>query len=504
MPDSGPYVHRPTTSRPLVGVLPELLREQRDMHNVFARYAAEARATNKPLVSLRFGPSRSMLLAADPLMADQIMRSGHFENRISFPIIDAIYAQFVGAKVATVNMGGITFVNSEPWRKNRVAALRCLSRTSFVERAERVTLACTDRLIASWRDRGLVGSDADTGVDLAREMSRLAIDVMGHLCWSTNLGAIDGDHDRMFAPVHTMLDAIQKYIYVPLPAAALAVLPTPTLRRLRAAVGQLRASGDSLMKDRFDANANGRGVRGVRLDDSRDDVLSFLLGELVADPTSPTLDELSNVQATLMDLLGAGHDTTANALAFCLGLLSQPMHATWQDRAAEESKEKVATRGGTGAVVAAVYRETLRLYPLGAVFSRVASADTSITLASGDKLAIPAGTEMLVSPYVMGRDPTAWNDPTRFRPERHLAPQDAETGGCPHLTKQRMVAYAPYGGGRRACVGAQFAEVEAHVALRRILSTFRLHRLQGDEEIEADLLFTMRPRRPLVVRLEAR
>src|SRR5689334_4049774 len=69
-------------------------------------------------------------------------------------------------------------------------------------------------------------------------MSRLAIDVMGHLCWKTDLGAIAGDHDQFYEPVHTMLDAIQRYTYVPLPAAVLAILPTPMLRRCTSKRGE--------------------------------------------------------------------------------------------------------------------------------------------------------------------------------------------------------------------------------------------------------------------------
>ena len=494
-----PLFHTPATSLPVIGVLPALLRKRRELHELFLQYATEAQAAGKPFVELSYGPLHGMALVADPTVAEEILRSPHFSDRTSFPIIDATYAQFVGASGISTNMGGITFVNGEPWRRNRMAALRCLSRPSFLEETRSVTQACTDRLLASFRARGLVGSGAP--IDLGRELIRLAIDVMGQLCWKTDLGAIEGDHDRFVDPVHTMLDAIQRYIYVPLPAALLAHLPMPTLRRLRSAVRQLRTIGDGLMAPRFDAAGR------LRVGDTADDVLGVLLHELVRDTASPAKDDLDNVQATLMDLLGAGHDTTANAMAFCLGLLSQPAHAPWQDRAAAEAqrgdRETKPSDGPGGPVLTAAYREALRLYPPGAMFSRVASQDTALAL-GGETAAIRAGTQVFVSPYVMGRDRREFPDAAAFQPDRHLSRRDAAAEACPHLHKLRSPGYAPYGGGKRSCVGAQFAEIEALAARGRILRDLRIELVAGNAPIEADLLFTLRPRRPLLARVHAR
>lgn len=255
------------------------------------------------------------------------------------------------------------------------------------------------------------------------------------------------------------------------------------------------------MAPRFDANGR------LRIGDTADDVLGVLLHELVRDTASPAKDDLDNVQATLMDLLGAGHETTANAMSFCLGLLAQPAHAHWQDRVASEAQHDIAdpeqTAGRDAPLLTAAYRETLRLYPPGAMFSRVASEDTTLTLA-GETAAIRAGTQMFVSPYVLGRDPREWPDVERFQPDRHLSLPDESPGACPHLTKLRAPAYAPYGGGKRSCVGAQLAEVEALAALGRILQAVRVELIAGDAPIEADLLFTLRPRRPLLARVHVR
>lgn len=447
-------------------------------------------------------------------------------------------------------MGGITFVNGPEWRRNRLVAQKCLSRPEFLARAEEITAMCSRRLLASWRESGLVasGSHVAPAVDMGKEMSKLAIDVIGHLCWSTNLGAIDGDHDRFFLPVHTMLDAIQAYLYLPLPAPALSFLPTPTLLALRAAVRTLRDTGDALMAPRF-RNVHTRESLAQHRAESEckrtagseaKDVLDYLLAELTVDPSAPTKEELDSVVATLMDLLGAGHDTTANALSFCLGLLAQPKHRVWQDRVAGVGRRgshasscpsgRLPIDEDADAATMAAYRETLRLFPLGAAFSRVATSDVNLDRemnlraqqgeAEGD-VCIAKGVEVLVSPYAMGRDSLEWDRVDAFSPDRFLnsprntCPSSSSTSDKKNNTHKntsnqtknkgkRSLAYTPYGGGRRYCVGVQFAEVFGRVVLRQLLGDVSMTLEQGDTEIKASLLFTMRPREPLMMRLRDR
>ena len=109
-----PLFHTPASSLPVVGVLPALLRKRRELHELFLQYAAEAQAVGKPFVWLRYGPLHRMALVADPVVAEEILRSPHFADRTSFPIIDATYAQFVGTSAISANMGGIHRTRSPP------------------------------------------------------------------------------------------------------------------------------------------------------------------------------------------------------------------------------------------------------------------------------------------------------------------------------------------------------------------------------------------------------
>ncbi|MEW6279224.1 MAG: cytochrome P450, partial [Candidatus Eremiobacterota bacterium] len=106
----------------------------------------------------------------------------------------------------------------------------------------------------------------------------------------------------------------------------------------------------------------------------------------------------------------------------------------------------------------ATVSETLRLYPpLWAVERNVAEEDE----VGGYRL--PVGSTVVMSPYVVHRDPRFWSQPERFHPERWLEP-----GERPRF------AYLPFGGGSRQCIGMQLALLEARLIAGAVASRFRL------------------------------
>jgi cytochrome P450 len=112
-----------------------------------------------------------------------------------------------------------------------------------------------------------------------------------------------------------------------------------------------------------------------------------------------------------------------------------------------------------------VWREALRLYPPLPLFGRTATADVEL---GGVRL--PAGTHVLVSPFVTHRDPAFWRDPERFDPDR-FAPERA--------ARRPEFAYFPFSGGRHACLGEQVATTGAVVALASTLSAYRVEFADG-------------------------
>jgi cytochrome P450 len=107
-----------------------------------------------------------------------------------------------------------------------------------------------------------------------------------------------------------------------------------------------------------------------------------------------------------------------------------------------------------------VMQETLRLYPVGWLIPRTATADDTI-----DGVAIAAGDTILLSPYLTQRLDTVWDRALEFDPRRFLPENSAG---------RHRFAYFPFGGGPHHCVGSHFFTVEAQFVVASMLSRFRL------------------------------
>ena len=195
----------------------------------------------------------------------------------------------------------------------------------------------------------------------------------------------------------------------------------------------------------------------------------------------------------VMTLVVAGHETTASGLNWAWYLLARHpevdarMHA--EIAAAPErpapSLEQMEELAYTGNVI----NEALRLYPPGWLLSRrTIEADVL------GGFQIPAGTDVLLSPYLLHRHPKFWKEPEAFRPERFDAAHESE---------RPRFAYIPFAAGPRHCIGESVALYEMLVHLYKVARHYRLS-LAGDEPIELEAQINLRTRKPLVMRLERR
>ena len=165
---------------------------------------------------------------------------------------------------------------------------------------------------------------------------------------------------------------------------------------------------------------------------------------------------LRNEAATLFM---AGHETTANTLAWAWFLLS---NAPWAaQRLREEARGVLAGRAATHEDVAAlpytraVIEETLRLYPPVPLLAREAMVDTQV-----NGVDIARGSLMLVVPWLLHRNPNLWSEPDRFLPERFIDGQPLR------------YSYVPFSIGPRVCTGQQFGLVESIICLATLAQDF--------------------------------
>lgn len=190
-------------------------------------------------------------------------------------------------------------------------------------------------------------------------------------------------------------------------------------------------------------------------------------------------------------LFMAGHETTANALAWAWYLISQApeveakLHAEIDAviGARTARLEDVAKLVYTQAIV----DEAMRLYPPVPILSRECVVEERY-----DDTVIPKGSLVLVVPWLLHRHRKLWTAPDAFIPERFL-----EGSGEP-VSK---FAYVPFSIGPRICAGMAFGHVEAVLCLATLAQAFRLELAEG-HEVRPVARLTLRPEGglPMVVR----
>ena len=253
--------------------------------------------------------------------------------------------------------------------------------------------------------------------------------------------------------------AIAAFNYTVLPLAPLLLhLPIPMARRYKRGRQRLDATIYRIIAER---RASG---------EDKGDLLSMLL---LAHDTEGDGGGMSDLQLRdeAMTLLLAGHETTANLLTWALYLLSQNAEA--EARLHSEIDALDTTSLGAADVARlpytrAVIAETMRLFPPAWIVGRRALAEYRI----GD-YTIPARTIILMSQWIVHKDPRWWPDADRFRPERWLP------GGSAMDPARPKFSYFPFGAGTRVCIGEQFAWMEGILGLATFARRFVFRLVPG-------------------------
>jgi len=230
--------------------------------------------------------------------------------------------------------------------------------------------------------------------------------------------------------------------------------------------------------------------RRANASSDQNDLLSLLIGAMDEDGSRMTPKQLRD---ETMTIFLAGHETTAQMLAWTWYLLSENPAAE-----ARLHEELDGVLGGRPPEVAdlrqmpylqAVQNEALRLYPPAYILAR-----TSIEPCEIGGYELPADSTILMSQWVVHRDPRYFEDPEAFRPGRWL---DGLADRLP------ASAYFPFGHGPRRCIGQGFAQLEAAIVVGTIAQKFRLALVPGHPVVPEPLV-TLRPRHGIRMTLHPR
>ena len=350
---------------------------------------------------------------------------------------------------------GLVTAEGETWKRHRRMVQPSLQRDRM---HAFVGLMATAAAEESQRISALAEGET---VDVFALMMALTLRIVARTLLGTDLG---GREAELHGAMTEVLDHIERLSTSPLrflellPGGSrlrgirrrLSSLPTARHRAFREAIDVLDRMIFEVIARRRRASEGGQGGRDLvgSLLAARDESV----GEAGAS-SRPLSDR--EIRDEVMTMFIAGHETTATALTWCFYLLA--VHPEARERLRREATEVLGTRAPGFddlprlVVAQRTFEEAMRLYPPVWRISRFATGADRIR-----RYEVRAGSVVVVSPFLLHRDATLWENPEQFDPDRFT----------PERSRARTrLAFIPFGAGQRMCIGAAFATAEAQVIL---------------------------------------
>jgi cytochrome P450 len=415
----------------------------------------------EPIASVRL-PFLQALLVHDPAAIRRVLVD-NASNYRKDPIQRRILASGLG--------DGLLSAEGARWETQRRTLAPLFARRGVASFTQAM-LEAAENLGASWQTL-----PAQQTIDVAGELTRLTLNVLALTIFSDGIG---GDYDEFRSAMTAYFGALGRIDALDLLRVP-SFVPRPGRKSLHQAMAYFEKTVDRIID-----------VRRHRLDSSPDvpdDLLTLLLRAL--DPSTGRPMSLAEVRSNILTFLSAGHETTANTLAWSVFLLSQS--PSWHARVREEADRELP--GNIDGllerlvVTKAVVEEALRLYPPIAALSRTSE---QADLLGGHH--IKRHALIVIAPYVLHRHRRLWDRPDDFDPSRFLGAAKAR---IPRF------AYLPFGAGPRTCIGASFALQEATLVLATLIHRFDMHLVPG-ANIWPSQKITLRPAGGLPMRVMPR
>ncbi|HYC92493.1 MAG TPA: cytochrome P450 [Thermoanaerobaculia bacterium] len=320
------------------------------------------------------------------------------------------------------------------------------------------------------RDRWQDGQE----LDVAHEMMRLTLAVVAQTLFDAD---VDDEADEIGAALTELMLMFPLLVH-PLATLILRFPFFPQVRRFRRALERLDRTIYAIIGERRRTNVD------------RGDLLSMLILATDVEGDGGGMSDLQLRDETMTIFL-AGHETTANALAWTWYLLARNPEV--ERELHRELDTVLAGRTPSPAdyprlpYTEMVLAESMRLRPPAWGVGRFATEHVRI-----GEWDVPKNGLVLVSQWVTHRDPRFWPDPERFDPLRFTPEAKA--------VRPKM-AYFPFGAGPRICIGESFAWMEGVLLLATIAQRWKFER---GEDVEPQALITLRPRGPMLMRVSRR
>jgi len=312
-------------------------------------------------------------------------------------------------------------------------------------------------------------------IDVAQEMNHLTLDIVVKTLLGAGMSKQENEIIEAIETIKNLTDQKKSAFIDPL----LSKLPLPGNIAYRKACRCLDQKIYKIIQNKKEQSLNGKDLVTTLLNAKGTGGCPFLSDKLVRDE--------------VMTMFMAGHETIASAITWTWYLLSQNPHI---EKVLHEELDTVlgaeriqAEDVGRLPYTKKVLLESMRIYPPVWLIVRHPLVDTDL----GGYM-IPAGAYVHLCQYTMHRDPRYFPDPERFNPERWT----------PEAMAQRpKFSYFPFGGGKRKCIGDEFAITEGIIVMATLARKWRLRRV-SQAPVQLEPLITLRPKNGMRMTVQKR
>ncbi|MEM8909110.1 MAG: cytochrome P450 [Bacteroidota bacterium] len=410
---------------------------------------------------LYMGGKEKAIMTSNPHIIQHVLQKNHRNYRKSAIQVDQL-AHFIGKGLLTSE--GAYWLQQrrliQPgFHRNRLAGL--------------VEIMLTE--IDLFLDQLSAKADGKQTIDIAQVMLEMAFIIVAKSLFST------GVEKQVLDQLSHNITAIQSYVIRQIRQPYL--LPWFKLTKAKQQHEQLAHRSNRIILDI---------IHQRRQSQTRpDDLLEMLLDARYED-TGTGMNDQQLLEESLI-LFVAGHETSANALAWTWYLLGQHPEVVQQIR--EEFNQVLGDRRPQFsdlpqlAYLQRVIQESMRLFPPAWITDRVPIQTDQVQGFEFPK-------DMIVGLYIYGvhHDPKYWPNPHQFDPSRFEKAR---------IKERPAYAYLPFGGGPRQCIGNNFAMMEIQLILIRMLQRFDLS-LVPNQDIQLYPMITLRPKQGIFVTMKKR
>jgi cytochrome P450 len=433
-------------------------------------------------------PMRDLVVLNSPESVHQALVS-HAKSFEKSPLIRMALDPLVGE--------GLFTAEGALWRRQR-RLMAPVFHHAKIDALAPAMVECAERVCHGWRD--------DETLDAARETTRITMAVAGRTLFGIDTFDEADELGKALTVALSWADyastrlAIAMQVELMVALSATTRVPARLRPRLEQTVTRLRSpilwptrrnrelrQAIAVLDERVQRMIDER--RAAR--EPNEDLLTHLLRARDQDDGGVMDDK--QVRDEIITLFVAGHETTANGLAWAIYLLARHPEVYAQARAAVDA---LGGRAPTLAdldrleLLTRVFKESLRMYPPVYLFARMSIADVTV-----GGYAIPQNTVCLISPWALHRRADLWPEPERFDPDRFTEAAEAA---------RPTDAWVPFSDGPRVCIGLHFAMIEAPLVLATLMQRADFELTSSEPVLPSHDSATLRPRGGVPIRIKRR